>query len=614
MSTRYDALTQLAAHGVDIVPLLDRSDAYVLAFADELGVLRMDEWDPDQPRDEHGMFASAGGGTVEGAVKSGMSAIGKTEDIGGLSKISESIKGSKVLTPSAKAKLYQELADKAGLGSNDAIDYQHQAFTEAIKGEKGKDWVNVEDPETGFEVQAMIVPDGNGGQAAQLESGENINMPGAASETPLTDQFLNGKPGDDALYAKAKEAEQVKAAVESAKSKPQSQLDHSKEAREAAKKITAHAKELRDQYKKNPTAANKAKLEAAEKAAKAARSAARKAEKSKSPEEAKKHAEKAKSHHAKLVGGDEEAHAFVVSKSGSKTTSEKSGGHKELASKAAKLKEQADAPHPSGWSAEKIAAKDAAKEALEKHANASTPEELKAAAKAFDNVAKQASAAGSLWGSSYSDLAEQYREKTTPQEKLAVGEAGSSDHSTPPSTSARPIHSIEGEQVSAGTHDKHRDEYTKVLTGAEKKAALRYSGSSYSEINANLRKGGAPSTHDLKLDKAISKAPAPKDMLVHRGLSGEFSKNMFANLKPGDQYVEKAYTSTSAGNSAAFGGSVALRITVPKGYPIAPIPSHHENEREYLLRRNTKYQVTKIEKSGNTVVAHVTVVHDGKEN
>jgi hypothetical protein len=791
------ALRAIAMLGVDLtsspdesgVPLYMRGSVYLVSYAEaKLDEAKFDEWNPDQPRDEAGKWASGDGYTQAGAVKSGASAVEKATSGAELQKIASSLAGSAKMAAASKSKLYDKLGQKAQLlgddklaeeytkkanelwfdkggqaesgmapeaevtektvnfGSFDNGDYDDEAaiakeFGPGHTWEKdgvgniivtqkdGTQW-KAEDNGEGEHTFEKVPGGGDGGGGDELkvgadafgvdnpedmvaaiedelgdgvsvtmgEDGDTVTIEtengkyvgkisdggedgvtfskvaeGAAAGS-LTDQILNGKPGDAELYEKAKKEltekygnptekeiqkkaaslakgesyigekddlaaesvpdkgtpeyqQKLEAAVEAAKVKPQEQLDHGKEARDAAKKIVQHSKDLRAQYKKNPTPELKKKVEAAEKAAKAARAAARKAEKAKSPEEAKKHAEKAKAHHAKLVGGDEEAQAFVVSKAGA--TSKPSGGAPKIAkdpgadpklhAKAQKLLDQANTPHPEGWSKEKVEAKEFAKQTLEKHANAKTTEEYKEAAKAFKEVASKASAAGSYWGSGYNDLADEYLDKATPQETFEVGKAGSGDHSSPPSKSARPIDDIKGDIVPEKTFKKHREDYSATLSSKEKSAALSYSGSSYSTINTHLRAGKEPTEQMKYLDKAIAKAPAPKDMLVHRGMSGDFVEKLFSGLQPGDQFVEKAYTSTSAGGSSAFGGSVEMHITVPKGYPVAPIPSHHPHEREYLLRRNTKFQVTKVEKTKNSYggykyVAHVTVVHDQEEN
>lgn len=410
-------------------------------------------------------------------------------------------------------------------------------------------------------------------------------------------------------------------------SKSPEHVAHAKAARDHAKAITSHAKDLRAQLKKDPS--NKAladKVAAAEKAAKAARSAARKAEKAKTPEEAAKHAAAAAKHYEAATGKTAaKAPSPSASKAApteSKSTPAAKGSwspSKEdldaVAATTAKLQKAAQQKPPAGWSPEKVAAKAAADKALAEHANAKTPEELEAAAKAYDKVAKEAKAAGSLWGSQYEELADQARAAAT---KPVQGSAAH-DPSVAPSESARPIESIKGPDYPLDEFKAARSAFGKKLTATEKSGVLAYSGNTYKSINEQLRDGkiGSQAARIKAIDSAISKAPLPRDMTLHRGTDDFKLPNgmNFSDLKPGDSFVEPAYSSTSAGSSAAFSHKdVRMVISAPKGYPAAPIPSANAHENEMLLRRNSRFKVTKREKIGSKVVLHVTLIHDKKED
>lgn len=126
------------------------------------------------------MFASAGGGTVAGALKSGQSAVGNAETIGDVAKLAKSVGKSKVLTFGAKAQLFSALADKAqeiDPESDHAVDLKGEAFQAAVMGKENEDWADVEDPATGDTVPAQLVHDGKGGVYAVLESGESVEAP-----------------------------------------------------------------------------------------------------------------------------------------------------------------------------------------------------------------------------------------------------------------------------------------------------------------------------------------------------------------------------------------------------------------------------------------------------
>lgn len=154
----------------------------------------------------------------------------------------------------------------------------------------------------------------------------------------------------------------------------------------------------------------------------------------------------------------------------------------------------------------------------------------------------------------------------------------------------------------------YRQEFTAKLELEEKKGFLTYSGHEYSSINAILR-GNEPHGKYEKtiadIDRGFAKYRAPYDMKVLRGsASGPF----LDGLKVGDVYVDKAYVSTTIDRDIGEnfgGGEVVFQIHVPRGAYVAPIPSHYEEEREFLLPRNTKMRVLEIEKRDGKTHYHV---------
>lgn len=123
--------------------------------------------------------------------------------------------------------------------------------------------------------------------------------------------------------------------------------------------------------------------------------------------------------------------------------------------------------------------------------------------------------------------------------------------------------------------------------------------------------------HVRDLDRAISESPAPRSMVVYRGVSGEaserFGKADLHTLKPGDSFVDHGFVSTSADASEVAKSyakgmgvrpGVEMQIEVPQGHPIAPIASDTFAESEMLLGRGTKFTVVSTEKAadGSTVL------------
>lgn len=644
---------------------------------------RMDEWNPDQPRDEFGKFAPGGEGTEKGLVKSAQSAIGKAESKSDLKAISNAIHNSKTASDAAKAKVYQALSQKAAeLPGNSsyaeslgeiADEYAQAAGISLNETSAEPDNAEIDEEAeyvktNSTKLEKLVEMSGSGIAKDKISDfqvsveGKQINTAADALAAAQVYQnlaassALHGLPSmADGFEAKAAElkaqaetmktpTDQEEAKIAEKAAKPQAALDHAKEAREHAKSIIAHAKGLRDKLKADPNNEDlKKQVALAEKSAKAARAAARKAEKASSPEEAAKYAAASKGHAekagVKMIGtsvptvtkasavepsvkstpvGKSNKPKVEVVKPGAVTKISKSSID-EVQQTVANLKKAAtETPPPANWSDAKKEAYAKAVAALDRHGGAKTIDEFKAAAEAFDKVAKEVVNAGSYWGGGYQSLANKMQEATTAsnQEKFIVhpptGKVDVKTHA--PVKSARPIDDIKGEEVHEETFKEHRSQYTAILSADEKSAALVYSGSAYSSINKHLRSDKPPTPQMKNLDAAIAKSPAPRDMIVNRGMSGEKAKELFGSLKPGDQIHEKAYWSTSAGGNSAFGGDVEVKITVPKGYPVAPIPSHHPGEREYLLRRNSRMQVTKVEKAGFKIVAHVTVIHDEQED
>jgi hypothetical protein len=163
----------------------------------------------------------------------------------------------------------------------------------------------------------------------------------------------------------------------------------------------------------------------------------------------------------------------------------------------------------------------------------------------------------------------------------------------------------------------YKKKYGSLLSYKEVEAAKAYSGNAFVSINNALRKDlhhGAYAESIQHLDTAIAKSSLPDHVIVYRGAGGQTTYAHYAQMSVGDHYVEKGYSSTSALKSSAFGGSVTMHITVPKGGKGAPIPSHHAHEKEILLPRNQKFRIDKIDKQSDAytkiITLHVTAIQE----
>lgn len=161
---------------------------------------------------------------------------------------------------------------------------------------------------------------------------------------------------------------------------------------------------------------------------------------------------------------------------------------------------------------------------------------------------------------------------------------------------------------------EQRAKFEEKLTDQEFKGFATYSGEKYEAINKVLRKSLPHGEHAATIramDEGFAKARVPRTMKVLRG-SG--TGKHFAELKPGDVFVDQAYLSTSIKRSvveefADVGGDLGViwEIEVPKGAYAAPIPSENEGELEFLLPRNSKLRVLAIEKQGTLTHYHAVL-------
>lgn len=157
-----------------------------------------------------------------------------------------------------------------------------------------------------------------------------------------------------------------------------------------------------------------------------------------------------------------------------------------------------------------------------------------------------------------------------------------------------------------------------------KAAALTYSGSGYGPINGELRNAGnnqkagqvAKLSAEIaqqvaNIDHAMSKSKFEHDTKLYRGMDNHPSIEFLKTVKPGDVWTDHAYSSTGA--FKGFGGTYQLKIHAQKGQQGLVIPSHHGNEKEFLLPRGQRFKVIKRELKkgpygGENHVIHVQLI------
>jgi hypothetical protein len=142
-------------------------------------------------------------------------------------------------------------------------------------------------------------------------------------------------------------------------------------------------------------------------------------------------------------------------------------------------------------------------------------------------------------------------------------------------------------------------------TGSQKEAIQRYTGSSYRDINGQLRTGNGSRQDETirQMDKGMR--AMPKDILVHRGTTLEnFGVDSEEELKTllGGTVKEKGYLSTSVGGSAAFSSKpVIMEIEIPKGARAAYVDhiSVCSGEKEMIIARGTEMRILSIDETGS---------------
>ena len=174
-------------------------------------------------------------------------------------------------------------------------------------------------------------------------------------------------------------------------------------------------------------------------------------------------------------------------------------------------------------------------------------------------------------------------------------------------------------QMSQQQLAKARDDFRSTATPDELEAASYYQASYFSEINWSLRSGEAPTRErelvefaKKHLDSVLEKNRATEAIVTYRGSD---SHPVFANLRPGETFVDNAYVSTSADKDRAFGGDFQFHITSPVGTKVGAINGGAgDGENEMLLARGTALRLDRREASVHPrdgypiTIMHMTVV------
>ena len=165
------------------------------------------------------------------------------------------------------------------------------------------------------------------------------------------------------------------------------------------------------------------------------------------------------------------------------------------------------------------------------------------------------------------------------------------------------------------------------LSPNEKEAVASYKATSSGINSTALKLASSPIENHSKImamDNALAKQRTNKDIVVWRGLGGDYASKLVDTLKVGAVFHPHYYqeTSTSEGTSQNFTGSgksaLMLKINVQKGTPAidtTAATSSHAGEKGIIFSRNVYYKVKSIYKvqhsSGTQTWMDVDLIHPG---
>lgn len=159
-----------------------------------------------------------------------------------------------------------------------------------------------------------------------------------------------------------------------------------------------------------------------------------------------------------------------------------------------------------------------------------------------------------------------------------------------------------------GSGGTYRADYQSKLSTGERSACLEYANMAYVKVNESLRSGKTGDRRLVEaLDSAIAKSRVPTETVVYRGI--QEGRDPLAKFKPGSVITDRGYVSTTGTRKVAEEYAdgegethILMRIRVPAGHPAAPIPSRLSEEDEYLLPRNSKFRIVGATKEGNSTI------------
>lgn len=156
------------------------------------------------------------------------------------------------------------------------------------------------------------------------------------------------------------------------------------------------------------------------------------------------------------------------------------------------------------------------------------------------------------------------------------------------------------------------DQWTRMLSDAERQGIQWYTGSWYSAMNTDLREGNPSSTDVQRLidgaTSGLAKWKAAQDMVTFRGANLHWTANLlggteaqmsdaaFLRSRIGKTVTDKGFMSTGTHEDSAWYADVKYTIFTRKGVQgmyVDPI-SMNKGEYEFLFNRDTEFKVHMI--------------------
>jgi hypothetical protein len=124
----------------------------------------------------------------------------------------------------------------------------------------------------------------------------------------------------------------------------------------------------------------------------------------------------------------------------------------------------------------------------------------------------------------------------------------------------------------------------------------------------NMGYGTEIKTYIDTIDGVINRSKTKKELLAHRGIKGEYAKQIISKIKngflsTGDSIMNAGFTSVSLDSKHIdmfmhnSDDSVKINVTIPKGYnAVNPYPLTKKGlwESEIIMKRNAELEITKI--------------------